>query len=73
MDNNPNSYIILVETKDNAFKALTNKLNVREAREKLEVINLALSKATTEDGEEPAIKRAFIFNIDAATEGGQLQ
>ena len=63
MESNPNNYVIMIETKDNVFKVLTEKLNVREAREKLEVVNIALASA-----EEPM--RAFIYNLDALkTEG----
>tara|TARA_R110001606_G_scaffold352652_2_gene503061 strand:- start:56 stop:250 length:195 start_codon:yes stop_codon:yes gene_type:complete len=61
MTGNPNGYIILVETKDNKFKAVTNKLNVIEARKKLETINLI---------DEPEIIRAFIFNVAALEEEG---
>ena len=63
MTGNPNNYIILVETKDDTFKTVTGKLNVIEAREKLELINLAISK-------EPDIRRAFIFNVAAHQEDG---
>ena len=63
MESNPNNYVIMIETKENVFKVLTEKLNVREAREKLEVVNIALASA-----EEPM--RAFIYNLDALkTEG----
>ena len=63
MTGNPNSYIILVETKDDTFKTVTERLNVREAREKLELINLAITS-------EPEIRRAFIFNVAAHQEEG---
>lgn len=85
MDSNPNNYVIMIETKDNVFKVLTNKLNVREAREKLEVVNIALASAeskvalaSAKDGDEnntlgghrSDILRAFIYNLDALkTEG----
>lgn len=65
MESNPNSYVIMLETKDNVFKVLTNKLNVREAREKLEVVNIALSKVELKEGEEAHVLRAFIYNMDA--------
>lgn len=63
MTGNPNNYIILVETKDDTFKTVTGKLNVIEAREKLELINLAIPK-------QPEIRRAFIFNVAAHQEEG---
>ena len=71
MESNPNNYVIMIETKDNVFKVLTEKLNVREAREKLEVVNIALASANASanaSAEEPM--RAFIYNLDALkTEG----
>ena len=70
MESNPNNYVIMLETKDNVFKVLTKKLNVREAREKLEVVNIALSKVALKEGEETQVLRAFIYNLDALqTEG----
>lgn len=63
MTGNPNNYIILVETKDDTFKTVTGKLNVIEAREKLELINLAIPN-------QPEIRRAFIFNVAAHQEDG---
>jgi len=63
MTGDPNNYIILVETKDDTFKTVTGKLNVIEAREKLELINLSIAK-------EPEIRRAFIFNVTAHLEDG---
>lgn len=77
MESNPNNYVIMIETKDNVFKVLTEKLNVREAREKLEVVNIALasakSKVALEGGEDntlASVNRAFIYNLDALqTEG----
>jgi len=63
MTGNPNNYIILVETKDDTFKTVTGKLNVREAREKLELIKLAIPN-------QPEIRRAFIFNVAAHQEEG---
>ena len=63
MTGNPNNYVILVETKDDTFKTVTDKLNVREAREKLELINIAIVN-------EPEIRRAFIFNVTAHQEDG---
>ena len=83
MDSNPNSYVIMIETEDNVFKILTKKLNVREAREKLEVVNIALSKvalsakASEKEDMKPSSQkpmRAFIYNMDAlasAKEAGQ--
>ena len=65
MESNPNNYVIMLETKDNVFKVLTKKLNVREAREKLEVVNIALSKVELKEGEEAHVLRAFIYNMDA--------
>ena len=72
MDSNPNSYVIMIETEDNVFKILTKKLNVREAREKLEVVNIALSKVALSASNEaenmkhpPKPMRAFIYNTDA--------
>jgi len=81
MDSNPNSYVIMIETEDNVFKILTKKLNVREAREKLEVVNIALAKVAlpAEDlkpsSQKPSQKpmRAFIYNMDALADGSQGQ
>ncbi len=63
MTGNPNNYVILVETKDDTFKTVTENLNVREAREMLELINLAIPNQTE-------IRRAFIFNVAAHQEEG---
>lgn len=72
MESNPNNYVIMIETKDNVFKVLTNKLNVREAREKLEVVNIALSKVALEGGEDNTL-RAFIYNLDALASAKQTK
>ena len=70
MESNPNNYVIMIETKDNVFKVLTEKLNVREAREKLEVVNIALASANA-SAEEPM--RAFIYNLDALASAKQTK
>jgi len=75
----------MIETEDNVFKILTKKLNVREARKKLEVVNIALAKVALPAVEEkedvkpssqkPSQKpmRAFIYNMDALADGSQRQ
>lgn len=55
----PDSYVVMIEMKDNTFKALTGKLNVREAREKLEIVHLHMK----ETGDKCGFIRAFIFNL----------
>ena len=81
MESNPNNYVIMIETKDNVFKVLTNKLNVREAREKLEVVNIALASANAsanakdggEDNTLASVNRAFIYNLDALASAKQTK
>ena len=42
MDNKPDAYVIIAELEDNSFRVITEKLNVREAREKLEIVQLKI-------------------------------
>jgi len=63
MEDNVNTYVVMVETKQNSFKVLTERLNVKDARAKLEILNTALSKGELlEQGRVSNIERAFIFN-----------
>ena len=42
MDNKPDAYVIIAELEDNTFRVITEKLNVREAREKLEIVQMKI-------------------------------
>jgi uncharacterized protein (DUF111 family) len=54
----PNSYVIVAEKEDGTLEVLTKKLNIREARNHLEIFNLQIKNEEFEN-----IKKAFIFNL----------
>ena len=54
----PNSYVIIAEKHDGTFEILTKKLNIREARNHLEIFNMHIRKEELKE-----IKKAFIFNL----------
>jgi hypothetical protein len=54
----PDSYVIIAEKHDGTFEILTKKLNIREARNHLEIFNLHIKNEEFEN-----IKKAFIFNL----------
>jgi hypothetical protein len=58
MDNKPDAYVIIAELEDNTFRVITEKLNVREAREKLEIVQLKIK-----DKMFHGVINAFMFNL----------
>ena len=58
MDNKPDAYVIIAELEDNTFRVITKKLNVREAREKLEIVQLKIK-----DKMFHGVINAFMFNL----------
>jgi len=58
MDNKPDAYVIIAELEDNTFRVITEKLNVREAREKLEIVQLKIR-----DKMFHGVVNAFMFNL----------
>ena len=58
MDNKPDAYVIIAELEDNNFRVITEKLNVREAREKLEIVQLKIK-----DKMFHGVINAFMFNL----------
>lgn len=58
MDNKPDAYVIIAELEDNTFRVITEKLNVREAREKLEIVQLKIK-----DKMFHGVINAFIYNL----------
>ena len=58
MDNKPDAYVIIAELEDNSFRVITEKLNVREAREKLEIVQLKIK-----DKMFHGVINAFMFNL----------
>lgn len=58
MDNKPDAYVIIAELEDNSFRVITKKLNVREAREKLEIVQLKIK-----DKMFHGVVNAFMFNL----------
>ena len=58
MDNKPDAYVIIAELEDNSFRVITKKLNVREAREKLEIVQLKIK-----DKMFHGVINAFMFNL----------
>ena len=58
MDNKPDAYVIIAELEDNSFRMITKKLNVREAREKLEIVQLKIK-----DKMFHGVINAFMFNL----------
>jgi len=58
MDNKPDAYVIIAELEDNTFRVITEKLNVREAREKLEIVQLKIK-----DKMFHGVVNAFMYNL----------
>ena len=58
MDNKPDAYVIIAELEDNPFRVITEKLNVREAREKLEIVQLKIR-----DKMFHGVVNAFMYNL----------
>jgi hypothetical protein len=58
MDNKPDAYVIIAELEDNSFRVITEKLNVREAREKLEIVQLKIR-----DKMFHGVVNAFMYNL----------
>lgn len=58
MNDNPDAYVIIAELEDNSFRVITEKLNVREAREKLEIVQLKIK-----DKMFHGVTNAFMFNL----------
>jgi hypothetical protein len=58
MDNKPDAYVIIAELEDNSFRVITKKLNVREAREKLEIVQLKIR-----DKMFHGVVNAFMYNL----------
>lgn len=58
MDNKPDAYVIIAELEDNSFRVITEKLNVREAREKLEIVQLKIR-----DKMFHGVINAFMYNL----------
>lgn len=58
MDNKPDAYVIIAELEDNSFRVITKKLNVREAREKLEIVQLKIR-----DKMFQGVVNAFMYNL----------
>lgn len=58
MDNKPDAYVIIAELEDNTFRVITEKLNVREAREKLEIVQMKIK-----DKMFHGVINAFMFNL----------
>jgi len=58
MDNKPDAYVIIAELEDNTFRVITKKLNVREAREKLEIVQLKIR-----DKMFHGVVNAFMYNL----------
>ena len=58
MDNKPDAYVIIAELEDNSFRVITKKLNVREAREKLEIVQLKIR-----DKMFHGVINAFMYNL----------
>jgi|DEB0MinimDraft_4_1074332.scaffolds.fasta_scaffold82039_2 hypothetical protein len=58
MDNKPDAYVIIAELEDNTFRVITEKLNVREAREKLEIVQLKIR-----DKMFHGVVNAFMYNL----------
>ena len=58
MNDTPDAYVIIAELEDNSFRVITKKLNVREAREKLEIVQLKIK-----DKMFHGVINAFMFNL----------
>ena len=63
MDNKPDAYVIIAELEDNSFRVITEKLNVREAREKLEIVQLKIKDSHKQNKMFHGVINAFMFNL----------
>lgn len=63
MDNKPDAYVIIAELEDNTFRVITEKLNVREAREKLEIVQLKIKDSHKQNKMFHGVVNAFMFNL----------
>jgi hypothetical protein len=63
MDNKPDAYVIIAELEDNSFRVITEKLNVREAREKLEIVQLKIKDSHKQNKMFHGVVNAFMFNL----------
>jgi hypothetical protein len=63
MDNKPDAYVIIAELEDNTFRVITEKLNVREAREKLEIVQLKIKDSHKQNKMFHGVINAFMFNL----------
>ena len=63
MDNKPDAYVIIAELEDNSFRVITKKLNVREAREKLEIVQLKIKDSHKKNKMFHGVINAFMFNL----------
>ena len=63
MDNKPDAYVIIAELEDNTFRVITEKLNVREAREKLEIVQLKIKDSHKKNKMFHGVVNAFMYNL----------
>ena len=63
MDNKPDAYVIIAELEDNTFRVITEKLNVREAREKLEIVQLKIKDSHKQNKMFHGVVNAFMYNL----------
>lgn len=63
MDNKPDAYVIIAELEDNSFRVITKKLNVREAREKLEIVQLKIKDSHKQNKMFHGVVNAFMYNL----------
>jgi len=63
MDNKPDAYVIIAELEDNTFRVITEKLNVREAREKLEIVQMKIKDSHKQNKMFHGVVNAFMFNL----------
>ena len=63
MDNKPDAYVIIAELEDNSFRVITEKLNVREAREKLEIVQLKIKDSHKQNKMFHGVVHAFMYNL----------
>ena len=63
MDNKPDAYVIIAELEDDSFRVITEKLNVREAREKLEIVQLKIKDSHKQNKMFHGVVNAFMYNL----------
>ena len=63
MDNKPDAYVIIAELEDNTFRVITEKLNVREAREKLEIVQMKIKDSHKQNKMFHGVVNAFMYNL----------